>query len=165
MRGDRGGQQQSDSGSTRTSQPDTDWKALQTQIQGLAAKSNVTVADLAALTSDSQAIATAGGGLKADSLKTVLGTLATAVAGGAETTQAQADFNALFSGSKVDQTTIDKTFTDLVQTIKDSNITSSDLTDFAAAVAALPNLGDRCTPPDSPAGLSGSTGPLPVETP
>ena len=102
-----------------TSQANTDWQTLQTQIQGLAAKSDVTVADLSALASDSQAIATAGGGLKADGLQTVLGSLAAAVAGGGDTTQAQTDFNALFSGSNVDQATIDRTFTDLVQTIQD----------------------------------------------
>ncbi len=125
----------------RSSQTDTAWQTLQTEIQGLAAKSDVTVADLSALASDSQAIAAAGAGLKADGLRTVLGSLAAAVAGGGDTTQAQADFNALFSGSKVDQATIDKTFTDLVQTIKDSNITTSDLTEFATAIAALPDAG------------------------
>ncbi|WP_076351736.1 hypothetical protein [Paludisphaera borealis] len=158
--GPRGGQTQSASGASQTSQTDTDWQTLQTKIQGLAAKSAVTVADLSALTSDSQAIATAGGGLKTESLQTVLGSLATAVAGGADTTQAQADFNALFSGSKVDQATIDKTFTDLVQTIKDSKITTTDLTDFAAAQAALPNkLGGPMNVtgfPGAPGGFNGA---------
>jgi hypothetical protein len=126
--GPRGGQ---------TSQTDAAWRTLQTEIQGLAAKSDVTVADLSALASDSQAIATAGGGLKADGLQTVLGTLAAAVAGGGDTTQAQADFNALFSGSTVDQATIDKTFTDLVQTIKDSNITADDASLIASDQAAV----------------------------
>lgn len=58
----RGGQTQADAGGAQTSQTDTDWQALQTTIQGLAAKSEVTIADLSALSSDSQAIATAGGG-------------------------------------------------------------------------------------------------------
>ncbi|MDR3622672.1 MAG: hypothetical protein P4L85_25190 [Paludisphaera borealis] len=154
--GPRGGQTQSTSGASQTSQTDTDWQTLQTKIQGLAAKSAVTVADLSALTSDSQAIATAGGGLKTESLQTVLGSLATAVAGGADTTQAQADFNALFSGSKVDQATIDKTFTDLVQTIKDSKITTTDLTDFAAAQAALPKLGGPMNMTGFPGGFNGA---------
>jgi len=135
--GPRGGQTQAEASGAQTSQTDTDWQTLQAKIQGLAAKSEVTIADLSALSSDSRAIATGGGGLKVESLQTVLGSLATAVAGGADTTQAQTDFNALFSGSKVDQTTIDKTFTDLVQTIKDSKITATDLTDFATAQAAI----------------------------
>jgi hypothetical protein len=145
--GPRGGQSRFDGGSAQNSQPNTDLQTLQTKIQSLAAKSGVTVADLSALTSDSQAIATAGGGLKVDNLKTVLSTIATAVAGGGDATQAQADFNALFSGSKVDQTTIDKTFNDLVQTIKDSKITTADLADFASAVAAVPNMGSPMNGP------------------
>jgi hypothetical protein len=134
---------------------DSDLQALQTKVQELAAKSNVTVADMSALASDSKAIETAGGGIKADDLNAVLSSLATAVAGGADTSQAQSDFNALFADSKVDQDAIDKTFADLVQTIQDSNITTTDLTDFATAVSALPKPGDAMQDPGFGGGPGG----------
>src|SRR5208283_3245132 len=63
--------------------------------------------------------------------------LVTAVAGGAATTQAQTDFNALFTGSTVAQSTITKTFNDLVQTIQESKITTADLSAVAADQAAV----------------------------
>ena len=134
---------------------DSDLQALQTKVQELAAKSDVTVADMSALASDSKAIETAGGGIKADDLNAVLSSLATAVAGGADTSQAQSDFNALFADSKVDQDAIDKTFADLVQTIQDSNITTTDLTDFATAVSALPKPGDAMQDPGFGGGPGG----------
>jgi hypothetical protein len=70
-------------------------------------------------------------------LQKTVSELATAVAGGADTTQAKTDFNALSSGSNVAQATIDKTFNDLVQTIQDSKITAADLTSLAADQAAI----------------------------
>jgi len=157
--GPRGGPMMDAPGGGRTSSADADVQALQTTVQGLAAKSGVTVADLSALSADTKAIETAGGGIKVDDLQAVLGSLATAVAGGADTTQAQSDFNALFSGSKVDQATIDKTFTDLVQTIKDSKITTTDLTDFASALSTLPKPGDAMKDPGfggAPGGFNGA---------
>src|SRR5208283_3369243 len=61
----------------------------------------------------------------------------TEVASGAATTQAQTDFTALFTGSTVAQSTIDKTFNDLVQTIQDSKFTAADLSAVAADQAAV----------------------------
>ena len=59
--------------------------------------------------------------------------LATAVAGGTPTSQAQTDFTALFSGSSVPATTIDTTFTDLVQTPARSTVTTADPSRTVAA--------------------------------
>jgi hypothetical protein len=152
--GHPGGMMAPGGGQASGADADSDLQALQTKVQELAAKSDVTVADLSALASDSKAIETAGGGIKADDLNAVLSSLATAVAGGGDTSQAQSDFNALFADSKVDQDAIDKTFADLVQTIQDSNITTTDLTDFATAVSALPKPGDAMKDP----GFGGAPG-------
>ncbi len=97
----------------------------------------MTVADLTNLVTDSETIAGAGLRLDSQSLETVAKELVTAIANGTSTTQAQSDFNALFSGSNVAQTSIDKTFNDLVQTIQDSKITAADLTTLAADQAAI----------------------------
>ena len=115
----------------------TDSENVQTEEQSLAAKSDVTVADLTNLVTDSQTIAGAGLRLDAQSLDKVVKELVTAVTAGTSTTQAQTDFNALFSGSNVAQTTIDKTFNDLIQTIEDSKVTAADLTTLAADQTAV----------------------------
>ncbi len=118
-------------------QLNTDVQKLQTENQSLSAKSLVTVADLTNLVTDSQTIAGAGLRLDPQSLQKVVNELVPAVAAGTDTTQAKTDFNALFTGSNVAQTSIDKTFNDLVQTIQDSKVTAADLTTLAAAQAAI----------------------------
>ena len=105
--------------------------------ESLAGKSGVTIADLESLTIDSQAIAQAGFHFDVKSLNSVISELANAVAGGTSTSQAQTDFTALFSGSSVSTTTINTTFTDLVQTIQDSAVTTTDLSTVAADEAAI----------------------------
>ncbi len=136
----------------------TDLQTLQTELQSLAGKSGVTIADLQSLTADSQAIAQAGFSFEAKSLNPVISELAVAVAGGTSTTQALTDFTGLFggsgwmgplwmsttpaqtglfSGSSVSQTTITSTFNDLVQTITDSGVTTTDLSTVAADEAAV----------------------------
>ena len=107
----------------KLTQLETDLAKLQADVQAVAAKSGTTVADLSALAADAQAIARAGLWLDPQSLNKVTNELATAVAGRADTTQAKTDFAALFTGSSVAQATIDTTFTDLTQAIKDSGIT------------------------------------------
>jgi cell division protein FtsB len=114
--------------SSQSSQLQTDLKTLQTELQSLAAKSGVTVADLTQLSSDEQAIASAGFRFDRQTLQTVVSELATAVSSGTSTAQAKTDFTALFSGSSVTQSVIDTTFNDLVQVIKDSTVTTTDLT-------------------------------------
>ena len=74
----------------------TDLQTLQTELQTLAGKSGVTIADLESLTSDSQAIAKAGFSFEAASLNPVISELAVAVAGGTSTSQAQTDFTGDF---------------------------------------------------------------------
>ncbi len=115
----------------------TDVQKLQTENQTLAAKSLVTVGDLTNLVTDSQTIAGAGLRIDPQSLQKVINELVPAVAAGTSTTQAETDFNALFTGSNVAQTSIDKTFNDLVQTIQDSKVTAADLTTLAADQAAI----------------------------
>lgn len=149
---------------SQISQLNTDTQKLQTEQQSLAAKSAVTVADLTNLVTDSQTIAGAGLRLNPQSLEKVASELVTAVAGGADTTQAKADFNALFTGSNVAQTSIDKTFNDLVQTIQDSKLTAADLTTLAADQSAIQtdwtNLhnGSSNSAGSSAGGSSGSSG-------
>ena len=116
----------------------TDLQALRTELESLAGKSGVTIADLESLTVDSQAIAQADFHFGVKSLNSVISELATAVAGGTSTSQAQTDFTALFSSnSSVSATTISTTFTDLVQTIHDSAVTTTDLSTVATDEAAI----------------------------
>ena len=112
-------------------------RKLQTELQSLAAKSHITIVDINNLTTDSQSIAGAGFWINPQNLQKSVSELVTAVASSAATSQAQTDFNALFTGSNVAQSTIDKTFNDLVQTIQDSKITSADLSAVAADQAAI----------------------------
>jgi cell division protein FtsB len=125
------------SSGSQTSQGQTDLKSLETELQSLAAKSGVTVADLTQLRTDEQTIASAGFRFDPETLQVVVTELATAVAGGSSTAQAQTDFTALFSGSTVTQSVIDTTFTDLVKVITDSGVTTADLTTVAADEAAV----------------------------
>ena len=108
---------------TQIAQLNTDLQKLQTELQSLAAKSGITIVDITNLTTDGQSIAGAGFWINPQNLQKSVSELVTAVASGAATTQAKTDFNALFSGSNVAQSTIDKTFNDLVQTIQDSKVT------------------------------------------
>ena len=132
------------------SQLEADWKTLQTELQSLAAKSGVTIADLENLTNDSQAIAGDGFHFDLETLNPVISELATAVAGAMPTTQAQTDFAALFPASSVSMATINTTFSDLVKTITDSGVTTTDLTTVATDEAAiqtdLSNLPKRFMP-------------------
>jgi hypothetical protein len=115
----------------------SDLQTLRVELQSLAQKSGVTIADLQSLTTDSQAIAAGGFHFGVKSLNSVISELATAVAGGASTSQAQTDFTALFNGSSVATTTITTTFNDLVQTIHDSAVSTTDLSTIAADEAAI----------------------------
>jgi hypothetical protein len=122
---------------SQVSQIQTDQQALSTELKGLVNKSGVTVADLTNLDTDSSAIAQAGVFLGGSSLQNVTRELVTAVAGGADTTQAKTDFNALFTSSSATQATIDKAFSDMVQTIADSKVTAADLQAVAADQQAI----------------------------
>jgi hypothetical protein len=104
---------------------------LQTELQGLAAKSGVTVADLTKLSTDEQTIEQSGYWFEGQNLQKAVSELATAVASGSDMTQAHADFTALFKGSSVPQSAIDATFNDLVQALKDSGVSAADLTTVA----------------------------------
>jgi hypothetical protein len=126
------------------SQLQTDIKTLETELQALAAKSGLTIADLESLATDSQSIALAGFHFNGQTLNPVISELAMAVAGNALTTQANTEFTNLFSGSSVSSTVISTTFNDLVKAIGDSGVTTTDLTtvvnDEAAIKTDLSNL-------------------------
>ncbi|MFI5455011.1 MAG: hypothetical protein ACHRXM_06125 [Isosphaerales bacterium] len=137
-------------GSSSWTQLNSDVKALESELQTLAAKSGVTIADLQSLTSDSQAISQAGFHFDSQTLSPVISELAAAVAGGSSTSQAQSDFSSLFSGSTVSASVIDPTFSGLVTAIQDSKVTPTDLSTVAADEAAiqtdLPKLGGPIIP-------------------
>jgi hypothetical protein len=150
-------------GTTPQSKLSADLQALQTELESLAAKSGVTIADLQSLALDGQSIATAGFRLNSKTLNPVISELATAIAGGASTMPAQTAFTALFSSSKVSSSVITATFNDLVTTIQDSKVTTADLTTVAADEAAIQtDLGNLHTGSGSGSGGgttgSGSTG-------
>ena len=119
------------------SQLQTDVQALHTELQSLAAKSGLTIADLQNLTNDSQTITAAGFFFNGQSLNKAISELATAVAGGTSTSQAQTDFAALFTGSNVTTVTINTAFADLTKAIQDSAVLPGDLTTVAADQAAI----------------------------
>jgi hypothetical protein len=114
-----------------------DVQKLQTELQSLAEKSGLTIADLQSLTNDAQTISQAGFFFNVQSLNKTVSELATAVAGGASTAGAQTDFTALFSGSSVSTTTINTAFADLTKAIQDSAVLPGDLTTVAADQAAI----------------------------
>ncbi len=82
-------------GSNSTSTLKADEQALQTELQSLAAKSGLTIADLESLALDDQSIAEAGFRLNPQKLNPVIAELATAVVGDTSTSKAQTDFTAL----------------------------------------------------------------------
>jgi trimeric autotransporter adhesin len=140
-------------------QIDADQQALQTELQTLSAKSAATIQDLQNLTADSQSIAQTGFTFNGNTLNPVISELATAVAGGASTSQAQADFSALFSGSSVSQTSIDSAFADLVKAIQDSGVTTTDLATVASDEAAIiVDISNLSTPPLVPITTSSTAG-------
>jgi hypothetical protein len=137
--------------SNTISQLQNDWKALITDLKNLASKSGVTVGDVESLALDSQSIGHAGFHFDRSSLRNVITELATAVAGGTSTSQAQTDWTALFNGSSVSSMVITNTFNDLVTAIQDSNVKPADLStvasDEAAIASDLASLGNRMLPP------------------
>ncbi len=130
----------------------TDLQTLETELQTLAAKSGLTIADLENLTNDSQGIAQDGFYFQAKTLNPVISELAVAVAGNASTSQAQTDFTGLFSSSSVSNTTITNTFNDLVKAIHDSAVTTTDLSTVAADEAAIQSDLPKIPGPMIPAG-------------
>ena len=127
----------STSGSAELTQLNTDVQALWTELQTLAGKSGVTIADLESLTTDSQSIAESGFHFSSQTLNPVISQLATAVASGTASAQAPSYFTALFSGSSVSSTVISTTYSDLVKTIGDSAVTTTDLSTLAGDEAAI----------------------------
>jgi hypothetical protein len=134
-------------------QLNSDVDALQTELQSLATKSGLAVADLENLAQDSQSLEQGGAFVGLPALTPVISELATAVAGGTSTSQAQSDWNALFTGTTVSTTVITNTFNDLVSAIRSSNVTTTDMTTVATDEAAIQNDLKNLFP-----GSSGNTG-------
>jgi hypothetical protein len=145
-------------GSNSTSTFKAAEQALQTELQTLAAKSGLTIADLESLALDDQSIAEAGFRFNPQKLNPVISELATAVAGDTSTSQAQTDFTALFNGSSVSSTLITSTFNDLVKAITDSKVTAADLTTVASDESAIKSALNSAHGNKGGTGKSGSTG-------
>jgi hypothetical protein len=122
---------------TYSPQTGSDFAALENEFVSLGAKSGVTVADLTNLNSDLSAISQGWSSLTGQGLWSAVSELANAVASGTSTSQAHADWSAMFSGSGVSQQAIDQTFSDLAQTIQDSHVTTTDLATVTADETAL----------------------------
>ena len=136
-----------------------DMKKLQTDVGAVQSKSGVTVADLSSLNADSQAIGKAGAKLDPKAVQAALSDIANAIAGntfGAKASALQTEFNTLFAGSKVSATVQSQAFNDVVKTITDSHISTSDLATIAADQAAI--KADSPPPPPPPAGTTGGPG-------
>jgi hypothetical protein len=119
---------------TYSPQTGSDFQALENEFVSLASKSGITVADLSNLNSDMTAIGSGWSSVTSQGLWSAISELANSVAGGTSTAQAQTDFNTLFSGSGVAQSVIDQTFSDLVQAIQDSHVTTTDLATVASGL-------------------------------
>jgi hypothetical protein len=121
-----------------SSQLQTDQAKLDTDLQAVAAKSGVTVADLNSLANDERALRIAGAQPDSSSLQSSLSALATAVASGADTSQAKSDLSTALAGSaSVPQATLDTAVNDVVQAIQDSHVTTDDLTTIAGDHTAI----------------------------
>ncbi len=125
------------SSNSKLTQLNNDVQALVTELQTLAAKSGVTIADLESLTTDSQSIAQSGFHFNSQTLNPVMSELATAVANGTAPVTAPSYFTAVFSGSSVSSTVINSTYSDLVKAIGDSAVTTTDLSTVASDEAAI----------------------------
>ena len=75
-------------------------------------------------------------GIDFGALDTAVSELATAIAGGTSTAQAQSDFDAAF-GTASSSDSVTQSFADLSKTIIDSGVTTTDLTTVAADQAAI----------------------------
>jgi hypothetical protein len=124
---------------TYSPQTGSDFQDLENEFVSLASKSGITVADLSNLNSDMTAIGSGWSSVTSQGLWSAVSELASSVASGTSTAQAQTDFNTLFSGSGVAQSVIDQTFSDLVQAIQDSHVTTTDLATVASDETAFAN--------------------------
>lgn len=116
---------------------------LQADTNAILAGSTVTDAQRLALRTDLRSIAQAGLRVDKSALSSVVDSLRTTLADGtydsdASVAQANRDaFNALFSGSSVDQTRIDQTCTDLVAIARNRNNSTDELSTLSADRAAI----------------------------
>ena len=113
------------------------FEAIMNEFQSLGDKSGVTIADLSNLAADGSVIDQGSSAINQQGIWPVFDELATAVAGGTSTAQAEADWNALFVPSGTPQPVIDQSFADFVQTIRDSHVTSADLATVASDETAF----------------------------
>lgn len=116
---------------------------LQTDINSVLSGSAVTDAQRLALRTDLRAIADAGFKLDRTALATVVDSLLTTLADGtydSDATVADANrtaFNNLFTDSGLNQTLIDRTYTDIVAVARNLNISTEELSTLSADRAAI----------------------------
>jgi hypothetical protein len=141
----------------------TDFQKLQSDVQSILAKSQVTVAQLTAVRADFQKIASAATS-KPDSTKVTTltndiqaqnGQLPTA----AQTTHLQADFTAVLQSQGItDQTLINQTISDINALVQSANISAADLATLSADQTAIKNdLGTNAS-----GGATNSTSGMPL---
>jgi hypothetical protein len=130
--------------STTTSTLHDDMKKLQTDLQGIAQKSQVTLGQLASLRSDFQQIEAAATSAPSSATLTTLQNDIAAIGDQLPTAtqvqQLQTDFTAVVQSEGVTNTTlIAQTFTDLGGVAQASNITATDVSTIAADKKAIEN--------------------------
>jgi hypothetical protein len=122
----------------------TDFQKLQSDLQGILGKSQVTVAELTAVRGDFQKIASESTSQPDSTKVTTLtndiqalnGQLPTA----AQTTQLQTDYTAVLQSQGItDQTLINQTISDINALVQSANITTADLATLSADQTAIKN--------------------------
>jgi hypothetical protein len=122
----------------------TDFQKLQSDVQGILAKSQVTVAELTAVRADLQKIASEATSPPGSTQVTTLtndvqalnGQLPTAT----QTTQLQTDYTAVLQSQGItDQNLINQVISDINAVVQSANITSTDLATLSADQTAIKN--------------------------
>lgn len=120
-----------------------DLQKLQTDVQSVLSGSTVTDAQRQALGTDLRSLHEAGFRPDKDALAPVVDSLFKSLGDGSYDSDAsvaqsiQTSFQGLFTGSTVDQTLIDKTYSDLVTVARNLNISSEELATLDADRAAI----------------------------
>jgi hypothetical protein len=140
----QGSTSSSSSNSSASDPLKTDFQKLQSDVQGILAKSHVTVAELTAVRADSQKIASEAtsplGSTQVTTLTNDVQALNGQLPTAAQTTQFQADYTAVLQSQGItDQTLISQTISDINAVVQSANITSADLATLAADQTAIKN--------------------------
>ncbi|MDX2036750.1 MAG: hypothetical protein SFX72_08865 [Isosphaeraceae bacterium] len=110
---------------------------LQTDLSAIASKSEVTSSQIAQLRDDGLDLTADGFRPDRERLDAAIESLARAIAAGEETSNAEAQYRAVFEGSTVSTEVVEAGLANLTAVIADSNVTTSDLDTIAADRAAI----------------------------